>query len=127
MSEPLLTLYAVQNRDGEYFRAKGFGGCGDTWVSDLKKARIYPRPGPARAQVTFFASNYPQFGVPKLVALNVTEVVTVDETSRVQKSQDRKAKQEAERAKRHAEWERDRAQKQLEEAQRTLARLGRPA
>ena len=125
--EPLMTVYAVRNKDGEYFRAKGYGGSGDTWVDSLKKARIYPKPGPARAQVTFFANNWPEFGVPELVELRVTEVVVLNEDKRVKKSQYRKEKEKAERAKRHAEWEHQKAQKQLKEAQETLRRLGRTA
>ena len=123
MTEPLMVLYAVRNRDGHYFRAKGYGGYGDTWVPDLKKARIYPRPGPARAQVTFFANHHPKYGIPELVELRVTEVVAIQETERIRKVQTRKAKQEAESAKRHAQWEKDQAQKKLSEAKETLARL----
>ena len=122
-----MTVYAVRNKDGEYFRAKGYCGSGDTWVDSLKKARIYPKPGPARAQVTFFANNWPEFGVPELVELRVTEVVVLNEDKRVKKSQYRKEKEKAERAKRHAEWEHQKAQKQLKEAQETLRRLGRTA
>ena len=123
MNEPLLILYAVQNRDGKFFRAKGYGGSGETWVDELKGARIYSRPGPARSQVTFFSSSYPSFGVPKLVELHVTAVVEKDETKRVQKSQDRKAIKEEERRVRHAQWEKEQAQRKLNEAQETLNRI----
>ena len=127
MSGTLLMLYAVRNRDGKYFRAKGFGGCGETWVDSLNKARIYPKPGPARSQVTFFANNYPKFGVPDLVELHVTEVVVLAERERVKKSQDRKAKEEAADAERHAQWEKEQAQIKLNEAQTTLKRLQQAA
>jgi len=127
MNEPLMTVYAVRNKDGEYFRAKGYGGSGDTWVDSLKKARIYPKPGPARAQVTFFANKWPEFGVPELVELRVTEVVVLNEDKRVKKSQDRKEREIAEQEMRHAEWEQQQAQKQLKEAQETLRRLGKTA
>jgi hypothetical protein len=120
----LLTLYAVRNRDGKFFRAKGFGGSGDTWVDEIGKAKIYPRIGQARSRVTYFANNYPQFGIPELVELHVTEIVAVQETNRVQKAQDRKIKKEAESKKRHAEWQRQEAERQIADAQRTLARLG---
>lgn len=125
MNDPtLLTLYAVRNRDGQYMRAKGYGGYGETWVDDIKKARIYPKPGPARAQVTFFANTYPQFGIPELVELHVTRVEAVQETARVQKSMDRKAKAAAEAKKRHAEWELEQARRKLAEAQATISKLG---
>ena len=45
-----LTMYAIQSQDGKWFRAKGYGGAGNSWVDDIKNARIYGKPGPARAQ-----------------------------------------------------------------------------
>jgi hypothetical protein len=123
--ETKLVLYAVRNKDGEFFRAKGFGGHGETWVDSLKKARIYSKPGPARAQVTFFANRWPEYGVPELVELRVTEVVTLNEDVRVKKSMNRKEREKAECARRHAEWERDQAEKKLQEAKETLRKLGR--
>jgi hypothetical protein len=122
-SSPILVLYAVRNRDGQYFRAKGYGGGGATWVDDIKKARIYPKAGPARAQVTFFATKYPQYGVPDLVELHVTETVVADETTRVKKSLDRKAKFVAASQARRAQWEMDRANQKLAEATMELQRL----
>ena len=121
--EPLLKVYAVQNRDGQYFRAKGYGGCGDTWVDSLTKARIYPKSGPARAQVTFFANNYPKYGIPTLVELHVTKTVICQEAERVKKSQDRKAKYEAEQERRDATWKLQVAQRTLSEAQATITKL----
>ena len=122
---PQLVLYAVRNRDRQYFWAKGRKGYGDTWVDELKMARIYAKIGPARGTVTFFANAYPQYGIPEIVELRVNEVVALQETARVKKSMDRKAKKKAEYARRHAEWEAEQAQKNLAEAQATLRRLGR--
>ena len=122
---PQLVLYAVRNKDGQYFRAKGYGGYGDTWVDELKKARIYAKIGPARGTVTWFANHHPKYGIPQIVELRVTEVFALNETERVKKSMDRKAKKKAEYARRHAEWEAEQAQKNLAEAQATLRRLGR--
>jgi len=123
MSESLLTMYAVRNKDGQYFRSKGYCGSGETWVDDIKKARIYPKPGPARAQVTFFAGAYPKYGVPDIVELRVTEVVAVDEAVRVKKALHRKSVQ-------RERWgigidaiRCEMAQKKLKEAQEELARL----
>lgn len=33
MSTQTLTLYAVRNEQGQWLRAKGFGGYGDTWTT----------------------------------------------------------------------------------------------
>lgn len=54
MSEALkkLNFYIVMNSDGQFFRAKGRGGYGQTWVEDPNKARIYAKIGPARAAIT---------------------------------------------------------------------------
>jgi hypothetical protein len=115
-----MTLYAVRNKDGQYFHNKGFGGCGKTWVDGLTKARIYARPGPARAQVTYFAKTYPEYGVPKLVELHVTQVVEVDETKRIAKVKTsreiRVAKEDARRRKHELVM----AQRQAEEANERL-------
>ena len=119
----MLTMYAVRNGQGGYFRNKGYGGYGETWMKGLDKARIYPRPGPARAIVTFFATSYPEFGVPELVELRVTEVIAVDETDRVRKSLDRKAKADAAYEERRARREQEAATRKLNEAKEELARL----
>lgn len=123
MSTVYLTMYAVRNQEGKFFRAKGYGGYGDTWVDDLKKAKIYPRIGQARSRVTFFANTYPQYGIPDLVELRVTEMIAVQEVKRVKKSQSRKEKHEAEMKKQRAEWEKKRAEEQIAKAQATLRRL----
>lgn len=121
--EPLLVLYAVRNRDGKYFHAKGYGHCGATWVDDIKKARIYPRPGPARSRVTFFVTNYPSFGMPELVELHVTRVVALDEASRVQKSLQKMRTAEARREARQAKYDLERAERKMAEAQAEIDRL----
>jgi hypothetical protein len=45
-----LTLYAVRNREGKWFRAKGYGGYGDTWTPDIGKAKLYSKIARARAE-----------------------------------------------------------------------------
>jgi hypothetical protein len=86
MSEGLC-FFGVRNRDGQWFRRKGYGGSGDSWVVDLKKARIYNKIGPARAVVSFFAERYPSYGVPAIVEFKVQESRVIDETERFQKKQ----------------------------------------
>ncbi len=56
---PMPTLYLVRNKEGKYFRTKGYGGHGKSWVDGMETAKIYGKIGPARATVTFFATNYP--------------------------------------------------------------------
>jgi len=78
-----LTFYAVKNKEGKWFRRKGYSGYGDTWVEKITSARIYAKIGGARSVVTFFAKNYPTYGVPDLVVLKVIEMGIIDETERV--------------------------------------------
>lgn len=85
-TQPLLKFYAVRNKEGLWFRAKGYGGSGESWVKEITRAKIYARSGGARGTVTFFAKAYPQYGVPDLVELHVTQTVVVDESVRVAKS-----------------------------------------
>lgn len=91
-----LELYAVCNKDGEFMRSKGYGGSGSKWVDDIKKARIYPRIGTARSQVTYWAKHYPEYDTPKIVKLLVTGLEIVDETERISKAQRTKAKADLE-------------------------------
>lgn len=65
-------LYVVINSDGHYFRRKGYGGYGDTWVASMNTARVYAKLSQARSVVTFFANSYPQYPTPKIVRLQVT-------------------------------------------------------
>lgn len=123
--ESLLEMYAVQNQDGQWFRAKGMNGGGKTWVDDLKKAKIYPKIGAARRTVTWFANNFPDFAIPALVKLKVTEIEAVVETERVKKSQKDKATKEAEFAKQQAIWNREYAERKLKEAQDNLDKLNK--
>ena len=94
-----LELYIVQNREGKFFRAKGYGGYGDTWVTDINKAKVYTKIGQARSRVTWFNNNYPEFGVPLLVKLTVGGHEVIDETERVMKAFKKKGEEKAVREK----------------------------
>jgi len=118
-----LEFFAVRNQEGQWFHRKGYSGYGETWVEDVLQARIYNKIGPARAQVTFFAKNYPSFGIPDIVAFKVTESYVMDEADRVKKkmeAEERKKKkrevQQAERRAALAKIELEKAQKEYDEA-----------
>jgi len=87
MSDELL-VFGVRSKDGKWFRRKGFGGYGDSWVTELSRARIYNKIGHARTTVSFFAKQYPSYGVPDVVEFKVTESRVIDETERFQKKRD---------------------------------------
>ena len=116
-----LILYTVRNEKGQYFRAKGYGGSGNTWVDDINKAKIYGRIGGARGTITWFANNYPKYPTPELVKLTVTGFEVLDETKRVEKAKQKKIKEEAERKKREAERRKADAERELQNAERKLA------
>lgn len=124
MKEPLLTLYAVRNRRGQYLARR------QLWTTELKDARIYPKIGAARRMVTNVANanlrhECPEEGIPELVGLEITNVVAFTEEDRVKTSQSRKAMKEAEYKKRDAATKLAKAQRQVAEAQEVIERLKR--
>ena len=78
-----LNFYAVRSKDGKWLRAKGFGGSGESWVSGITKAKIYGSTRAPKAQITFWANNYPKFGVPDLVRITTGKCEYLDQTERV--------------------------------------------
>jgi hypothetical protein len=116
-----LLVYIVRNQEGKYCRTKGYGGYGSTWVDDILKAKVYTKLSGARTRVGYFANAWPQYGVPSIIKLTVTEVEVLDESDRVSKAREDKRKKEAtreatiQRAKlRHAQESYERAKKELD-------------
>jgi hypothetical protein len=97
-----MKLYVVKSKDGKYFRAKGFGGSGNSWVDTLEKARIYAKIGPAKSVVTWWFNNYPQHGPASIVELEtlVVKEIKVD-TKEIEK---RKLKTQIRRAQNEINW-----------------------
>jgi len=93
MSEQLI-LYVVRNREGKFFRRKGFGGGGDSWVEDIRKARIFGKIAGARAVVGFFSKQAAQYGLPEIVPMVALICKPIDETERI-RVRDEKAKETA--------------------------------
>lgn len=119
----ILILYAVRNSDGQYFRAKGFGGGGASWVDELKDAKVYAKLGQTRSRITYFANHYPKYPNPVLIKLTVTGLEVVDEKDRVEKAKQKKKTAEAEYKKRQAQWDLEEAENDLAEAQKNLNKL----
>ena len=116
-----LTFYAVRNRNGQWFKAKGYGGYGKTWVNELTKARIYQRIGPARAMRTYFDKDNPQYGVPDIIELKVTEYNVLDESESVRKTAEKKAKAKLMKEQYLAKADLERAKREFNLAQQRLA------
>jgi len=127
MKEALLTFYAVKSKDGKYLRSKGYsggsGGNGKNWVDEIKKAKVWGKIGAARAQVTWWADNYPKYGIPDLIELRVTEAVVLDEEQRVKDSIRKKEEAKLRREKEWREYELEQAKKKLQETQVRIKKL----
>lgn len=115
-------LYVVRNSEGKYFRAKGYGGSGESWVEDLQKARIYSRIGTARACVTFYATEpkYKDFLPPVLVELTISESKVLDEKERLAKVVKKKKTEKEQRELRDKKWQLERAEIAYEQAKENL-------
>jgi hypothetical protein len=109
-----LEFYVVRSKDGKFLRSKGYSGSGNSWVTELSKAKVYTKKGPASAQITFWATNYPQYGIPDLIPLTATLGEPIDQTERVQKSIRKKEIDKAKQDLYRAEDEFDRAKRELE-------------
>jgi len=120
---PKIKFYAVRNKEGKWFRRKGYGGYGDTWTNNFGQARIYSRIGPARGVISFFANNYPTYGIPSLLELQVTGMTLLDETDRIKKQQERKQRHEATREQAARIQELKMAEDNLKQAQQRLKNL----
>lgn len=118
-----LFLYAVRNEKGQWFRRKGYGGSGDTWVDDFAKARIYSRIGPARGVISFFANNYTDYPAPQLIQLEINKLTVLDEKSRIQKAQFNKKKRSLEHDIRCKEYQIQRLTDDKNELERLKAEL----
>ena len=110
-----LTFYLVRSKDGKYLRSRGMNGSGEHWVTDIKKAKVYPKKQSATSQITWWSSNYPEFGVPDLIPLVATTGDPIDQEDRVKESQ---RKKEIEETKRKL-WS---AQRRYDESLRELER-----
>lgn len=119
-----MNVYIVRN-NGQFFRAKGYGGSGDSWVDTMDKARVYTKIGPAKATVTFFARQYPQFGTPQILAFELDpsqgKVIDMTESTskRIAARQQTELKREKERTRREQEY----LQEQMNSINRRMAAL----
>lgn len=104
-----IELYAVRDEEGKWYRRKGYGGYGESWVDNFKGVRIYTRIGDARKIVTYY-SGEPDC-VPEIVVFKLTETRVVKEETRIKD----KIKKEEERVKKRRG---KLLKKKLEEVQR---------
>ena len=127
--EAPLELYIVMHVDGQFF-SHLHGGRGyhslpqPVNVTNINDAKIYSKIGPARARMSGLRV-LPGSGDYLLVKILSTSCEVIDETARIQKAADAKAKKLAGQEKRNAEYARKRAEEALKKAQEVLDNLNR--
>jgi hypothetical protein len=115
---PELVLYAVRSQQGQYFRAKGYQGYGESWVDTLQEAKIYGKIGMAKRQATYWGAHFPKYGTPDVIKLTLGSMEVIDQKSRVEKFKLKKAQEEAKEKER-------RAKERIKEAHADIARAKR--
>lgn len=124
---PSLVLYAVRNKQGQFLRSRGYNhsgqGTGKVWVDTLEEAKIYGKPGPAKARITWFQNHYPAYKTLELVKLHVGTVEVIDQTERVKKVVAQKQQKELVTKKRIAQQRIAALEKEKAEIEASMARL----
>lgn len=123
-----MTIYLVRNQSGQFFRAKGQSGHGQSWVDDIAKARLYTKIGPAKSTVTFFTGAYPEYGTPSILAfeLDVTKAIVMDMTESTSKRIATKQRAKLKREKAQTRREQEYLQEQMNSINRRMAALHTP-
>lgn len=91
--------------------------------TDLTLYRWMFKPGPAKAQITFWGKNCPQFGVPELVTFNLVEVSSEKQEERVSKAIQAQVKSELNRKRSNYKREIEKLQKAEKEIQDKLNQI----
>jgi len=60
------------------FKSRGQDSTDSRWVDDIKKARIYPKPGPVKGIATWYRKNAKEIGKSvEVLELNVTSYTVI--------------------------------------------------
>lgn len=113
-----MIIYFIRNKSGKFFRSKGYGGYGDSWVDTMEKAKMYTRIGTAKAQITFWFRRYPLLGCPDLLSFSIdpAAVTVIDMTDDTVKRIQKATIKELRREERNREWRLESAQRDLDKA-----------
>jgi hypothetical protein len=76
----MLTFYIVVNEEGLYMvnKAQAKRYWKDCWTSNVKKAKVYDKPGPAKSQISYLHKTFTDKVIPKLGELVLAEVKLTD-------------------------------------------------
>ena len=115
-----MTIYLVRRHDGD-FRAHGRA----FWTGDMQAARVYPKPGPAKALITKWQRENPDEPTATLLALHfeISDMQVVDMSESTSKAIARIQRRKLERAQSHARYEIEELQRKQAEIQRRLAAI----
>jgi len=116
----LATFYAIRSND-KFYRTHTPGRSAG-WVNVMEEAKLWTKPGPAKAKITALCS-VSKGNVPELVEFIVTEVRVVDQTARVAAVKVTKAREEAARAVAQRERDLKDAKEKLDKAAARLKKL----
>lgn len=83
-----IKLYAIQDKNGRWFKSRGTAGYGERWVDNIQDARFYQNIGAARSIITYFS----KFGIFDLIQFNIGSAELLDEKDRVLKQKSAKEK-----------------------------------
>lgn len=123
MSNTIREFYLIRSADGKYLRAKGYGGNGECWVEDIGAAKVWTRLGTARSQVTFWANEYPEYGVPDIVVMTAKITKVLKEADRVKAAKTKKHLSKKKRELEMVNYRLERAQELKEQAEMEIEAL----
>ena len=112
-----MEFFVLQNEKGQFFRRKGYGGSGDTWVDSLDTARVWAKIGGARSVSSYFYNAYPKYPPLKIVKLTVSAAEIIDDSARLEKARIKKIKAAEARKLQESKYRLEQAQKDLQRAQ----------
>lgn len=116
----------IINHKGEYFQSFSFHR-GNSWTTDIKKAKIYTKLGTARARVTLIYSWNKRKKISEpLVEIRqffVSGFIDLDQSERITLYEKTQEKQRIEREKINARYRAEAAQREYDKAQAELERL----
>ena len=105
--------YVVRNKEGKYFKSRGFDSYKERWVDNLEDAKIYQKIGTAKAQITYWARHFPEYGVPDLIILETMIKEVVPQGKRVKESIENIKRREKQYEINRLEWEKKRIEEKI--------------
>lgn len=113
-----MTVFTIR-LDGKFYRTNNRGYRAG-WVDRLQDAKLWTKPGPAKAKVTVLAG---EGDVPELVELVVTEFRVINQDQRVAAARAKKEREEAAQEAQCRQQDLERARTELRRAEERVRQL----